>query len=132
MLRLVIAVLVLTLCSVSFAGSKAPLKPKREGAVRGYGANSCASYLEHLSESRRPGRDSCLQFVDELSADARVAFVSGYVLSANNYTSRTYGLHESLDIPTIRLFLETHCRANPLDLIQDAAVQLVIELSKKR
>jgi hypothetical protein len=147
MLRLMIAVLVLTLCSVSLAGSKAPLLQRHHGTVSGYGATSCTDFLVATAEVRKavkeyeqnppklPSRFTMDPVTKEGVRDtilAAVNFASGYILGANDYSALSYDLHKGLSASTIESFIEGYCKVNPADSVRDAAAGLVRKLSKKR
>jgi hypothetical protein len=59
-------------------------------------------------------------------------WLTGFLTAYNMQTPDTYDVAASTDVPWMMLWLENHCRKQPLESFDDAVITLVIELMPER
>ncbi len=86
--------------------------------IKGYGAKSCGSYIQHRKE---PNLEADILF-----------WVGGYITAYNVLKAETYSIMGSTDIDGVMGWLDNYCRANPLERFSTAIYLLTIKLYPKR
>jgi len=85
--------------------------------VLGFGSESCGTYIaDRNAKNDNPYR----------------GWLTGYLTSYNEHTKNTYNVLGSSDVEAAMLWLETHCKARPLESFSEAAGALLLELAPRK
>ncbi|MFC1776761.1 hypothetical protein ACFL3I_05380 [Pseudomonadota bacterium] len=89
--------------------------------VRGAGGKSCGKYVSEKQEG---------SVLHSISLNWVLGFITG-VNVTQEVAGRRANLGASFDTESIELWLENYCRANPLEDLVTATIDLSLELMKK-
>ena len=87
--------------------------------VLGFGNNSCGTWLQNRG-------------AQSYAEAAQLAWVTGYVTAFNNYAENQSGdISAGTDADGLFSWIDSYCRANPLDSLFRASAALIRELERR-
>lgn len=94
-----------------------------QGTYKVYGAASCGDYVDE-----RAKRDSSKQ----IHYSQTRFWVAGWITAYNSLAQDTNDIMGNADMPSVLLWLEGYCKANPLEHLSDAMQAFTIQQRPKR
>jgi len=104
---------------LSFAITTPTMADDAEGAYSVQAPISCGNWVEHSKE-------------DDWTNTANHYWVVGYITAYNRLTPDVYNIMGDTDAPSVYLWMDKYCQENPLNLLADGMVHLIVELWPNR